>query len=110
MRGDIRIGSLLLDLAHDGAADDDSVRGAGDLGGLLRRGDAEADDDGDARVAFDLGDIFLNALGERGLGACDAFAGDIINEPLACRRQLREAFRGCCRGDKADVAESSALG
>ena len=47
------VGGVQFDLFDDGGADDDSVCGAGDHGGLLRGRDAEADTNGDVRVGLD---------------------------------------------------------
>jgi hypothetical protein len=39
----VRVMPVLLDLANDGASDNDPVGDGGDLGGVISRGDAEAD-------------------------------------------------------------------
>ena len=104
--GEVLGGAVLADAANDGAADDHGIGLAGDFGGLVGSGNAEADGHGKRGVFFDLGDLGGDADREAGLLAGDAFARDLVNETLGGFRDEFHALRWGRGRDEADREET----
>ena len=64
----------------DGASDDDSIGEGGDLSGLGRVRDSEANADGEGSRFFEEGDFFTEGGGKVLLHSGDALAGDVVDE------------------------------
>lgn len=96
------------DLVDHCAAHDSAICCEGDLAGLLRVRDAEADDDGHGGVAADEGDAVGKVAGDAALHAGDAFAGDVVDEAGAAPDDLGDAVFRRGGGDEPDGAEAGA--
>lgn len=89
---EVRVSSVFADFSDDGAAHDDAICETRDIRGLLRRGNAEADGNGEGGVPANFRDARFDGVGERGLLAGDAFARDIVDESLGGGAKARHAL------------------
>ena len=70
----------LGDTVDDGASDNDSIGKGGDLSGLGRVRDSEANADGEGSRFFEEGNFFTEGGGKVLLHSGDAFAGDVVDK------------------------------
>ena len=91
LRRDVVGVPVCLDLADNGAADYNTFGRTCDFGRLLRRGDAETNNNRHGSVLLNCGHILGNSLGQALLGTCDALARHVVYEAFAAARDFWNA-------------------